>query len=291
MNIIIYSDKPQQLMLDTLEGEEDFVVRVQPPENLANYKELNAGVLILDMPLEKIKEVSQITKFTAALLICVDEIPKDMTIRAEAYDYIKMPLNPVELIARMATLAKVITYRKDIKKISVTDELTGLYNRKYLHMRLDAEISRAKRYGGEISCLLIDIDFFKTINDMYGYDWGDVLLKKIANMLEVLIRKEDVLTRYGDEEFIVVLPNTPESQAYVFAERFRKDVEKMEFIPANEEEHHPITISGGIASYPFLENVDENSNTIVRYAEHALYSAKSRGKNQIVRFSTMNLGY
>lgn len=182
-------------------------------------------------------------------------------------------------------------YRNNLKTIAVTDELTGLYNRKYLHSRLDAEISRAKRYGTSLSCVLIDIDFFKTVNDMYGYDWGDVLLKKIAQMLEALIRKEDILTRYGDEEFILVLPNTSEEQAFIFAERFRRDIEKMEFIPASEEERHPITISGGISAYPFLENVEENSNTIIRYAEHALYSAKKRGKNQIVQFSKMNLDF
>ena len=142
-----------------------------------------------------------------------------------------------------------------------------------------------------MSCLLIDIDFFKTVNDMYGYDWGDVLLKKVAEMLSALIRKEDILTRYGDEEFLLILPNTSEQQAFIFAERFRKDIEKMEFIPANEEERHPITISGGISSYPFLENVEENSNTIIRYAEHALYNAKQSGKNQIVQFSRINLGF
>ena len=156
---------------------------------------------------------------------------------------------------------------------------------------MEAEISRAKRYSTPCSCLLIDIDFFKTVNDMYGYDWGDVLLKKIAEMLQSLIRKEDILTRYGDEEFILILPNTSEEHAYIFAERFRRDIERMEFIPASEEERHPVTISGGISSYPFLENVEENSNTIIRYAEHALYTAKKRGKNQIVQFSKMNLDY
>ena len=126
---------------------------------------------------------------------------------------------------------------------------------------------------------------------MYGYDWGDVLLKKIAEMLSGFIRKEDILTRYGDEEFIVILPNTKEENAFIFAERFRREIEKMEFIPAGEEERHPITISGGISSFPFLENVDENANTLIRYAEHALYNAKKRGKNKVVLFSQVNLDY
>ena len=178
-----------------------------------------------------------------------------------------------------------------VSEVSTTDELTGLHNRKYLYEHLETEISRAKRYETKLSCLLLDIDFFKVVNDMYGYDWGDILLKKIAEMLRDFIRKEDIVTRYGDEEFIVILPNTPEENAFLFAERFRREIEKMEFIPANEEEKHPITISGGIASYPFLENVTEDANTLIRYAEHALYNAKNRGKNKVVMFSQINLEY
>ena len=292
MNIIFYSQNGSseyaQMMIDK---NEDFVIREFKFDEGKNYKEVNPGVLIMDAPINKIKDVCMVTKFETSVLIIADEIPSDLTVRADSYDFITRPVNEFELTTRIEALAKTSKYRINLKKQSVTDELTGLYNRKYLHHRLEAEISRAKRYGTPLSCLLIDIDFFKTVNDMYGYDWGDVLLKKIAQMLEALIRKEDILTRYGDEEFILILPNTSEDNAYIFAERFRRDIEKMEFIPANEEERHPITISGGISSYPFLENVEENSNTIIRYAEHALYAAKKHGKNQIVEFSKMNLDY
>jgi diguanylate cyclase (GGDEF)-like protein len=220
----------------------------------------------------------------------VNEIPESLIIRALSYDYIKKPINKTELNVRINALKKTYITKKELIKTAICDELTGLYNRKYLHHRLDAEISRAKRYGTNLSCLLLDIDYFKIVNDMYGYDWGDILLRKIAQMLSALVRKEDVLTRYGDEEFIIILPETTEQQAMIFAERFRKDVEKMEFIPANEEERHPITISGGISSFPCMEEVDENANTLIRYAEHALYNAKQSGKNKIVEFSKMNLG-
>ena len=292
MNIIFYSQNGSseyaQMMIDK---NEDFVIREFKFDEVKNYKEVNPGVLIMDAPINKIKDVCMVTKFETSVLIIADEIPSDLTVRADSYDFITRPVNEFELTTRIEALAKTSKYRINLKKQSVTDELTGLYNRKYLHHRLEAEISRAKRYGTPLSCLLIDIDFFKTVNDMYGYDLGDVLLKKIAQMLEALIRKEDILTRYGDEEFILILPNTSEDNSYIFAERFRRDIEKMEFIPANEEERHPITISGGISSYPFLENVEENSNTIIRYAEHALYAAKKHGKNQIVEFSKMNLDY
>lgn len=291
MNVIIYSDNQKSELEEILSMNDEFAVRKFSSNEISNYKEVNPSVMIFDLPMEKVKEACAVAKFDSGLLIVTDEIPENMTIRAEAFDYIKRPVNGTELITRVNALGKVMKYKHNLKTIAITDELTGLYNRKYLHSRLDAEISRAKRYGTSLSCVLIDIDFFKTVNDMYGYDWGDVLLKKIAQMLEALIRKEDILTRYGDEEFILVLPNTSEEQAFIFAERFRRDIEKMEFIPASEEERHPITISGGISAYPFLENVEENSNTIIRYAEHALYSAKKRGKNQIVQFSKMNLEF
>ena len=292
MNVIIYSDNDSKNNIEEiLMMIGDYMERRFSVKDIQNYKEVNPSVMIFDMPLDKVKETCAVTKFDAGLLVAVDEIPEDLTVRAESFDFIKRPINPKELTTRVDSLGKVMKYKNNLKTIAITDELTGLYNRKYLHSRLDAEISRAKRYNTSLSCVLIDIDFFKTVNDMYGYDWGDVLLKKIAQMLEALIRKEDILTRYGDEEFILVLPNTSEEQAFIFAERFRRDIEKMEFIPASEEERHPITISGGISAYPFLENVEENSNTIIRYAEHALYSAKKRGKNQIVQFSKMNLDF
>ncbi len=292
MNIIFYSQNGTSEYAKMLtDVNDEFVIREFKFDEIKNYKEVNPGVIIMDAPIDKIKEICAVTKFETSLLVIVDEIPENITIRADIHDFIAKPINAKEFSTRVEALAKASKYRISIKKQSITDELTGLYNRKYLHHRLEAEMSRAKRYGTSLSCLLIDIDFFKTVNDMYGYDWGDVLLKKIAQMLEALIRKEDILTRYGDEEFILILPNTSEDNAYIFAERFRRDIEKMEFIPANEEERHPITISGGISSYPFLENVEENANTIIRYAEHALYAAKKHGKNQIVEFSKMNLDY
>ena len=230
-------------------------------------------------------------KFSAPVLVVLDSPIQDLKVRAEAYDFVLRPVIESELKNRLENLMKISSLKEEVHLVSSTDELTGLYNRKYVHERLEAELSRAKRYGFKLSCLLIDIDFFKVINDMYGYDWGDVLLKRIAEMLQTLIRKEDILTRYGDEEFLIVLPNTDEENAFIFAERFRRDVEKMAFIPDKEEEAHPITISGGIASYPFLENVEENANTLIRYSEHALYNAKKRGKNKIVQFSQINLDF
>lgn len=291
-NIIIYTTKKKSDIKDTIENLDSIdkaSVRVELAEDLKEYELLNPYLLIVeDVP--NLNDVLMTTKFKVPVLF-VGEPINDVTIRALTYDYISTPINKDVLVTRINSLFKVKEFHDKINEVSTTDELTGLHNRKYLQERLDAEISRARRYKTPLSCLLFDIDFFKVVNDMYGYEWGDVLLKNFADKLKAMIRKEDVLTRYGDEEFIVILPNTSEDNAFLFAERFRRNIEKMEFIPAGEEERHPITVSGGISTYPCLANVEEDANTVIRYAEHALYNAKKRGKNKIVQFSQINLEF
>ena len=287
-NIIVYTSKKVSNLADVLAKIDDSNIRIEDAEKLKEYEMLNPSLIVVeDVP--NIIEVLMVTKFKSPVLF-VGETFKGTIVRAVTYDMIKTPVDNDELLIRAKSLLKIKELRDKLLQVSTTDELTGLHNRKYLHERLEQEISRAKRYGTKLSCLLFDLDFFKVVNDIYGYSWGDVLLRSIADKLKQLIRKEDILTRYGDEEFLLILPNTSEENAFLFAERFRRDIEKMEFIPAGEEERHPITISGGISTYPCLENVDEDVNTIIRYAEHALYNAKKRGKNKIVQFSQLNLG-
>ncbi|HSA07484.1 MAG TPA: GGDEF domain-containing protein [Candidatus Gastranaerophilales bacterium] len=288
-NIIIYNkDKKSKLESQILKGD-DYSVQIKLPDEIKNAESLNPDLIILDNPDQVNEDILVRNKICAPLLIVSDKVLDNIMIRAEAYDYILNPIDNSELMVRVANLLKFKELKDQIRMVSTTDELTGLYNRSCLHQRLEEELARAKRYKQPLSAILMDIDFFKVVNDIYGYDWGDVLLKQITEILKRRARKEDVLTRYGDEEFILVLPNTTEENARVFAERIRKDIEEMEFIPEGEEEKHPITISGGIASYPFLIESEENANTIIRYAEHALYAAKNRGKNRIILFSQMNI--
>lgn len=289
-NVIIYTENGKSNIAGLINNDE-LDVRVVNVSELKDMGVLNPSLVIMEVSEAKFKELAMVTKFVYPMLIVSDKVYSDVTVRALAYDYIFTPVNKEELNIRVSNMVKIRELRDLVRLVSTTDELTGLHNRKYLQERLEGELSRARRYSTKVSCVLFDIDFFKTVNDIYGYDWGDVLLKRMAEMLKGLIRKEDILTRYGDEEFIVILPNTPEENAFLFAERFRRDIEKMEFIPAGEDERHPITISGGISSYPFLENAEENANTLIRYAEHALYNAKKRGKNKIVQFSQVNIDY
>ena len=234
------------------------------------------------------KDVLMTNKFPCPILF-MGKTRRDVTVRAEGFDFIENVSNTDELIVRVNALLRIKFNKDKLERVSTTDDLTGLHNRKYIQERLEEEISRSKRYGTKIACILFDLDYFKVVNDMYGYEWGDILLQKVANKLNAMIRKEDILTRYGDEEFLLVLPNTSEDNAFLFGERFRREIEKMEFIPTGEEEAHRVTISGGISTFPCMQDVDEDANTIIRYAEHALYNAKHRGRNKIIQFSQMNL--
>lgn len=286
-NIVIYSTKPMPELQAKLMEIDEAEVRVVSIEKMKDYAVINPSLMIVEN-IDLAKDALMTNKFPCPILF-FGPTRKDVTVRAEGFDFIKDPANTDELIIRVNALLRIKALKDKLERVSTTDDLTGLHNRKYLQERLEEEISRSRRYGTKLSCILFDLDYFKVVNDMYGYEWGDILLTKIANKLNAMIRKEDILTRYGDEEFLLVLPNTSEDNAFLFGERFRREVEKMEFIPAGEEEPHKVTISGGISTYPCMPDVEEDANTIIRYAEHALYNAKHRGKNKIIQFSQMNL--
>ena len=286
-NIVIYSTKPMPELEAVLMDLEDAEVRTISIEQMKDYAVINPSLMLVEN-IDMAKDALMTNKFPCPILF-FGPVRRDVTVRAEGYDFIADPSKTDELFVRANALLKIKLIKDKLERVSTTDDLTGLHNRKYLQERLEEEISRSRRYGTKLSCILFDIDYFKVVNDMYGYEWGDILLKNIANKLTAMARKEDIVTRYGDEEYLLVLPNTSEENAFLFGERFRREVEKMEFIPAGEDEAHKITISGGISTYPCMPDVEEDANTVIRYAEHALYNAKHRGKNKIVQFSQMNL--
>ncbi|MCQ2754515.1 MAG: GGDEF domain-containing protein [bacterium] len=286
-NIVIYASNPRPELEAVLMDVDDAEVKCVGIDQLKDYAVLNPSLIIIEN-IDAAKDALMTNKFPCPILF-FGPVRTDVTVRAEGYDFIADPNKTDEFLVRVKALLRIWIIKDKLEKVSTTDDLTGLHNRKYLQERLEEEISRSRRYGTKLSCILFDLDYFKAVNDMYVYEWGDILLQKIANKLDAMIRKEDVLTRYGDEEFLLVLPNTSEENAFLFGERFRREVEKMEFIPAGEEEAHRVTISGGISTYPCMKDVEEDANTVIRYAEHALYNAKHRGKNKIIQFSHINL--
>jgi diguanylate cyclase (GGDEF)-like protein len=169
---------------------------------------------------------------------------------------------------------------QETKRLSITDGLTGLFNSRYFYRQLELEIARTNRYGSTFSLILFDIDNFKQLNDTYGHQAGDDVLQELAAILKSASRETDIVVRYGGEEFIVILPNTPEEDTMHLADRIRALVESKLFLPHHANSPH-ITLSGGIASYPATA---PDAKSLLYAADTALYSAKSSGKNRIVCF-------
>jgi diguanylate cyclase (GGDEF)-like protein len=162
--------------------------------------------------------------------------------------------------------------------MSITDPLTGLLNRRYLEERLTDELNRSERYDYAMSCLMIDIDDFKSYNDRNGHQAGDVALKITAHALKAALRSADVACRYGGEEFCILLPQTSLSEAGVIAERMRQRVAEKEYPFGKSQPRGNVTISIGIST---LGKYIDTGEKVIAAADRALYTAKSQGKNRI----------
>ena len=161
-----------------------------------------------------------------------------------AYDYITKPYRVAELVARIRVMARIKAAEHRARELSVTDELTGLYNRRFLMQRCEEELSRAHRYRLPLTCIILDLDLFKRVNDDYGHQAGDRVLRHVAQAVRGECRKEDIVARYGGEEFIVVLSGD-ERDGLGLAERIRHRLETTEV--AVDDTTVVVTSSFGVA--------------------------------------------
>ena len=166
---------------------------------------------------------------------------------------------------------------KELRQISITDGLTGLFNRKHIMELLDREISRSIRYSRPVSVLMLDIDHFKNINDTHGHQTGDVMMRQLADLLHTMVRDSDCVGRYGGEEFLIVLHDSDAQSGAEAAERIRQKVQELE-VTINREKIS-VTVSIGIASCP---KYGKDADAVICAADEALYQAKSGGRNRAV---------
>ncbi len=172
---------------------------------------------------------------------------------------------------------KIENEKTRLQKLAITDYLTGIYNIRYFYHRLEEEFSRAQRYGYPLSCIMMDIDLFKNINDRYGHRVGDQVLREFAQLVRRHTRRSDVFARYGGEEFILLLPQTSLDGALKEAERLAQYVKRHSFKILRKER---ITVSMGVACWPVHPVKD--SDGLITLADNALFRAKQMGRDKIV---------
>ena len=201
-----------------------------------------------------------------------------------ALDYVTKPFDEGELVARVNTQLKLKELRealqeknRQLQEMANRDGLTGLYNHRYFHEQLSKDLLRARRYHESLSCVLLDIDYFKKFNDTHGHQTGDVVLSTLGQLIKDSIRDSDFGARYGGEEFALILYHTDGPSAYEVAERLRRMVEDCEVHDKGNVLH--VTISVGVATFPH-EAID-NSKELIECADKALYRAKENGRNRV----------
>ena len=182
---------------------------------------------------------------------------------------------PIPEDNKLDVIKKINFMYSHTKHLSMTDALTGLYNRRYFDTTVEREFLRSKRYHSDLTIAIIDIDFFKKINDTYGHLCGDYILKEVAYLIMDNFRKTDIVFRYGGEEFVALLTETSAQNSRIPLERLRKTIESYKFTYENKEIN--LTVSIGAAQNNF-----DGTTEFLNEADKALYEAKNTGRNRII---------
>jgi diguanylate cyclase (GGDEF)-like protein len=264
---------------------------------LEKTEEFHPDIVLLDVMMpnmdgftvcEKIKQQAAMQNFTPVILVTAygDIKSKVKGFETGADDYLTKPFDMQELLARVRSMLRIkglydqLKFAKEkLETLSITDGLTGIFNHRYLHEKLSVEFERIRRYDGFLSCIMLDLDHFKNVNDTYGHKFGDFVLINFAKIIKNTIREVDFVARYGGEEFTIVLPQTTIDNAEILAEKIRKKVEAYKFEKNGTSIH--VTSSLGISTYPHpkIKTVED----LIRTADESLYRAKHKGRNTIVK--------
>lgn len=203
-----------------------------------------------------------------------------------ADDYVCKPFDERELLARVGAMLRIKSLhdhvrqaRAKLEQLAVHDELTGLYNYRYLHTRLSEEFKRAERYHDPLACMVIDIDRLQAVNDAGGRLLGDTAIRAVADIVRRTVREVDVVARYGGEEFLVILPSTHFAGSVTVAERIWREAAERALVTEPGKPRAKITVSIGVALYPSRDV--RTKDALLRAADQALHQAKRDGGNRI----------
>jgi diguanylate cyclase (GGDEF)-like protein len=197
-----------------------------------------------------------------------------------ADDYITKPFSFSELLARVRVGARVVQYQQHLEHQALVDSLTSLFNRRAFERKMEEEFERATRYHHALSLIILDVDDFKKVNDTYGHHWGDQVLKKIAEHLRTKTRRSDYPSRYGGEEFVLILPETDVENALRVDSKVRSEIKATTF--DSKGRAFSVTVSTGLSSTCNKEY--SNWQQMLEDADQALYLAKNRGKDRVEVF-------
>lgn len=295
--ILVIDDHPSNLeVLVSFLKDQNFTIRIA--ENgewaLQVLETFQPDVIILDVMMpgmdgfetcRKIKSNKETASIPVIFMTALGSVKDKVSgFEAGGVDYITKPFQHVEVLARINAHIKLKKQRIQLeqqaellKVISVTDDLTGLFNRRHMNTVLKREFERCLRYNTDLSCLLIDLDYFKKVNDTYGHGFGDIVLRDFSQSLANSIRTTDYAFRYGGEEFLILLPQTDINGAVKIGENIRERTEN------NRIESGAIsvsvTFSGGLSS--FHKHHPATSKEMLAFSDNALYASKKAGRNRM----------
>jgi len=279
----------------TLSGEYDVTVIADPNQAIDAGRGENFDLIIVSLllrdtdglrlcsSLRTIEETRQ-----ASILVLIEENQTEQLVKAldiGVNDYLAKPIDRNELMARALTQVQRKRYQDRLRDnyqmsmaMAVTDGLTGLHNRRYMESHLGNLVRRAVEGGRPVAIVILDIDLFKNVNDTYGHDVGDEVLKQFSVRIQQNVRGIDLAARYGGEEFIIVMPDTDLAVAQAVAERLRKFIADEPFTVSTDDGQLDVTVSLGVtASGP-----GDTPESMIKRSDDALYRAKHDGRNRVV---------
>ncbi len=306
---LIIEDSPTQAQLIsmTLAGE-DLTIFVAKTglEGLEQCVAIQPDIVILDIILPDIDGFTvcrrlkqKMREYIPILILTARDKIEDRVDGLElgADDYISKSVGKREFVARVKSLLRIKSLHdklqamlekerqsmKILQKVALVDHLTGVYNRHYMAEILTAEFERARRYNNPLSCIMVDVDYFKEFNSRYGHEVGDMVLKGVADTLKENVRLADTVARYGGDEFLILLPMTSEEDAAFLAERLCSAVTGKEWF--HNDECLKVSISLGVAST--RESASWEIKELLDHADKALYAGKESGRNKACRYANM----
>lgn len=294
--LVVEDRKSSYERLNTmLRGEHTVDIEPNPSEALFRAAEGNFDLLVVSLGLENYdglrlcSQVRSLERTRNVPILAITEAEDNNRLmrglEIGINDYLIRPIDKNELLARVRTQVRKKRYAERLRdnvqmsiEMAITDALTGLHNRRYMETHLATLIEQATARGKPLTVLVLDIDFFKAINDTYGHDAGDDVLREFALRLKKSIRGIDLACRYGGEEFVVVMPETDMAVASMVAERLRRRIASEPFPVSDRERSVEVTISIGLSALGGPEDMAAN---ILKRADQALYRAKRDGRNRV----------